>query len=135
MSSHAHWHVERRHSDAVALKLGVEGLGGKPVGGDSPHFHPLRIPLDMMIDAVILRIARGVERRPHGTVQESTGRLEPPQDPVAEHAAEIRELLQMRLDEAEFRGIDADHRQLWSLDGVHPESRCCESYGVSTRFL
>src|ERR1700722_12546227 len=102
MSSHAHRPVERRHSDAIALEPGVEGLGGKPVCGYSPHFHPLRIPLDMMIDTVILRIARGIEGRPYRTVQECTGRLEPAQDSVAEYAAEIRQVRQMRLDETEF---------------------------------
>ena len=119
MSSHAHRHVERRHSDAIALELGVEGLGRKPIRGYSAHFHPLRIPLDMMVDAVILRIARGIERRPYRTVQKSTGRLEPAQDPVAEHAAEIGEFRQMRLDETEFGGVDTDHRKLWSLCSVH----------------
>src|ERR1700693_340725 len=107
MGSHAPRDLEGRHSDAIALDVGVEGLGGKPVRGYSPHFHPPRIPLDMMVDAVILRIARCIERRPYGTVQKGTGRLEPAQDPVAQHAAEIREFRKMRLDETEFGGIDA----------------------------
>src|SRR5258708_15532566 len=122
MSSHAHRHVERRHSDAIALELGVEGFDGKPVRGYAPHFHPLRIPLNMMIDTVILRIARSIERRPYGTVQQSAGRLEPPQDSIAQHAAEVRQFRQMSLDETEFGRIDADHRELWSLGDLHSGS-------------
>src|ERR1700704_2311086 len=77
VSPQAYRYVQRSDAQAAALELHVKRLDGQPIRGDAPESHQRRVPLKMMVDAVILRIAGSVKRRPHRTIQQCTGRSQP----------------------------------------------------------
>ncbi len=110
-------HVDREDPATAALEIRPEGFAVEPVGGQAPELHPIRVPLEVVVDPVRAGTRRRVEGGPHGPGQEVGGRANRVQRPARQDRCQVRQRARGRPDEAEVRRVQADHGQ--AAGGAH----------------